>query len=290
MSYPFTELAAGFAAGRPVPNGWQPIAEQALLIIVGVTGVGKSTTVDALADAARSSSARAFTLLPNRRELTDQLIIGHLQMRDGQPVALIRDRRTRFEYTRRYRALYPGGMAHALSQLLVAPIVLNGLLVFDGLRGENEVMNAALQLPNARFVVLDAPDIVRVQRLLGRGDLFDQVGPPNKQPNANGHSTSPFTKFGSFVDLGLDTASIEDARRIFNKEEEEALLALVRREIVTPNDLRAKLQIVITERSNYDSRAAIAALQRVAPDRTLVVDTTIQRPVEIAELVWETFP
>ncbi len=284
---PFTQLRPGLATGTPTPQGWQPISARPLLILVGVTGTGKSTTINALGDAANSCADRTFTLLPNRRTLTDQLIIGHLQAYDGQPVEPVRDRRARFEYTRRYRARYAGGMAHALTQLWVQPDTLNALLVFDGLRGENEVANAAHHLPNARFAVLDAPDMVRVQRLLGRGDIFDQVNPVSNHRGANNHGASPFTQFSSFTDLGLDTASVEDAHTIFNEAEEQALLALIRQESVTPSDLQAKLQIVITERGNYDPQITIATLRAIAPDRTLVVDTTTHQPAEIAELIWD---
>jgi hypothetical protein len=39
-------------------------------------------------------------------------------------------------------------------------------------------------------------------------------------------------------------------------------------------ELRAKLQIVVEERRNYDPQAAIAYLKTHAPDRTLLIDTT----------------
>ncbi len=49
------------------------------------------------------------------------------------------------------------------------------LLIFDGLRGKNEVTHAVELLPQARFLFLHAPDEVRVNRLLSRGDVFDRV-------------------------------------------------------------------------------------------------------------------
>ena len=85
-----------------------------LLILVGLTGTGKTTAVNAL----RGQGCR-FLLLPNRRDLTDRLIIAHLQQRDGVPVAPVPDRTQRFAYTRRYRELYPGGMAYAVGEWLM---------------------------------------------------------------------------------------------------------------------------------------------------------------------------
>ena len=93
---------------------WQPISQAQLLILVGVTGVGKSTTAEAL-----NQTDYTFELLPNRRALTDQLIIATLQQQDGQPIKTVRDRALRFDFTRRYREQFPGGMAHALAQLWV---------------------------------------------------------------------------------------------------------------------------------------------------------------------------
>ena len=92
-----------------------PITHQArLLILVGLTGTGKTTTVNALHD-----QGGRFQLLPNRRELTDQLIIAHVQQQDGEALVPVTDRAQRFAYTRRYREMHPGGMAYALGQYSV---------------------------------------------------------------------------------------------------------------------------------------------------------------------------
>ena len=45
---PFTQITAQTAIGEPLPPRWTPIARCPLLILVGVTGVGKSTTLAAL--------------------------------------------------------------------------------------------------------------------------------------------------------------------------------------------------------------------------------------------------
>ena len=77
----FTEVTTGLGFGQAPSPSWQPIATRPLLFMVGVTGVGKSTTLARL-----DSTALAFTLLPDRRELTDRLIITYLQQQRGEPV------------------------------------------------------------------------------------------------------------------------------------------------------------------------------------------------------------
>lgn len=245
------------------PTADRPIVDLPLLVLVGVTGVGKSTTLKALTEI-----GHPFARLPDRRALTDDLIIATLQREDGLPPQLITDRVQRFDYTRRYRERYPGGMAHALTQLRVDAAQTSIPLCFDGLRGAEEVRYAAAHLPLARFLVLDAPDRLRVERLLGRADSFDRV---------ESQDSGPMISAGT-----LDLPGIDE---IFSAEDQGALLALVERGEVTIEDLRAKLTIVIAERRNYDPVAAIAELQRAAPARTLVVNTAVHRPADIARQI-----
>ncbi len=264
----FEQLQADLGVGVPVPVGWRPLADCRLAIIVGVTGVGKSTVLARLADAGLD-----FTLLPDRRVLTDRLIISAMQAQDGEPAGPVRDRSLRFDYTRRYRARYAGGMAHALSQVAAAPALAQRLLLFDGLRGADEVRHAAAALPHAYFIVLEAPDIVRVQRLLGRQDAFDAVClSPSEDIVSSGLT--------SLADLG-----VPDAAALFSAGEAAALLTWVRRGEVSADDLRAKLRIVVEERRNYDPAAARAVLQEDAPGRTLCLDTVALDAAQIAQAI-----
>ncbi|MBP7963410.1 MAG: AAA family ATPase [Caldilineaceae bacterium] len=267
ISANFAPIAPGLGRGDPLPADWRRVTDLPLTILVGLTGVGKSTTLTALAE-----TGIAFTLLPNRREVTDWLIITAMQALDGDPIQPVTDRTARFAFTRRYRARFPGGMAHALAQLSVDPVVWPGDLIFDGLRGAEEVTHAAAILPQARFVVLHAPDAVRVQRLLGRNDAFDRVASVSHKTSAG--------DIRSFADIGLPAA-----KEVFGPSQERALLALVHRGEVTAADLAAKLKIVVEERRNYDPDAAQSALQTLAPSRTLVVDTTRHSPTEAARLM-----
>lgn len=255
-------LSVQFAPGidwRPQRDDWLPVADLPLLILVGVTGVGKSTTLALL-----EAGDPPVRQLPDRRTLADQLI-AKVQMDAGEPVRAVTDRAERFDYTRRYREANPGGLAQALSQLWIDPALWPQPLCFDGLRGADEVSYAAAHLPNARFAVLDAPDVVRVERLLSRGDAFDRVATP-AVPGDEGFS-------------GLD---VPGADALFSAGERARLAGLVPAGLASAEELRAKLAIVVAERQNYDPTGAIDALQRLAPARTLVVDTTTHTPQQAA--------
>ncbi|MGK7875896.1 MAG: AAA family ATPase [Xenococcaceae cyanobacterium] len=265
------QLTPAIGVGLPVPEGWLPIATQPLLIIVGVTGVGKSTTTAALAEEGLS-----FTLLPNRRTLSDQLIISKMakeNRQQGQTLCRIE----RLKYTRQYREQFPGGMAHILDQLQVNPEQVNSLLIFDGLRGENEVSYAVTALAKAKFVLLDAPDWVRLQRLLSRNDSFDQIAKPQLEGENVEVEPEALT---SFAALGVPEAST-----LFTSTEKQEFLALARKGIFTTAELHDKLKIVVEERRNYNSVATQSALLALAPERTLVIDTTTHTPQQVAKMI-----
>jgi hypothetical protein len=143
--------------------------------------------------------------------------------------------------------------------------------VFDGLRGANEVVYAVTALPRARFVVLGAPDWERLKRLLGRNDDFDHIAA--KQVSVTG--------------VGVDAVSldVQGAESLFSAIEIKTMLSWVEEGSVSLADLRAKVSIAVEERRNYDPDAALAALNEIAPQRTLYIDTFIHSPEESAELL-----
>lgn len=282
MSTEFELLADGLGIGHP-PPGWAAIVDMPVLILVGVTGVGKSTTVDAL-----RARWGEILLLPNRRKIADLLVIPTVQGWDGDPPTAVTDRRRRFDYTGRYRQRHSGGLAHAFSRLVLqrrtAGPDRGALTVFDGLRGADEVTFAAQTLPLARFAVLNAPDVVRVERLLQRQDAFDQVsanaggqraGSSDGTPRATRHSVAD-------SDVGFRWEEVAEGSELFTHEEKAHLAALVSRGEVDGAELSAKIAIVAAERRNYDPHAAVEILRAAAPDRTVVVDTTAHSPVEVA--------
>ncbi|MEM7125894.1 MAG: ATPase [Chloroflexota bacterium] len=269
----FTPFDDYFGAGDSPPSQWSALRNVNLLILVGLTGVGKSTTVNALTDAGLS-----LCVAPNRRKITDVLIISHMQRSDGEPVSDVRDRIARFGYTRRYRERYPGGMAHALSHIWVSAPAAKELVLFDGLRGVNEVEHAADLLPRARFIVLCAPDGVRVRRLLGRHDQFDQIQLSQSSIQANTQSSPIRPKHAHSLTNQFPVASNLQLSPI----EETALFTLLEQGSITSEELEAKLAIVSEERRNYDPDKTLAALLAAASERTCVVDTVENDPTQAA--------
>jgi hypothetical protein len=147
-----------YFAPETLPQGVRPITEVPLLVLVGLTGVGKSSLLEEL----------GFATLPDRREVVDRFVLPLFGHKPGDKL----DRTQRFDLTRRFRAEHPGGVAEALQQGFTAP---TWPLLFDGLRGAAEVEYALEHLPLARFVLLEARDLTRLSRLLNRGDSFDRV-------------------------------------------------------------------------------------------------------------------
>ena len=266
----FEHLSPGVGVGFPVPKGWLPITSFPLLIIVGMTGVGKSTITKVLAE-----EGLDFTLLPNRRILTERVIISpmlKIQEKLVQPHCRIK----RLSYTRLYREYFPGGMGHILASLHINPQEVNSMLVFDSLRGENEVRYAAKALKNAKFVMLTAPNTVRLERLLKRHDSFDWIA----SQELNDHRQIVPEALTNFASLGVPEAS-----DYFTPKEEQEILELVKKQVVTGVELRDKLKIFVEESQNYDSVPTKQVLEAMdTSDRSLIIDT-IASPQESAKAI-----
>jgi hypothetical protein len=246
---------------------WVSLTAAPLTILVGVTGVGKSTALAQLRE-----QGVAFSLLPDRRIIADAVIIGTMQTLDGQRPQPVADRVARLEYTARYRKLFGGGVAHALTRLVIDPERWPPPLLFDGLRGREEVGYALDHLPRSRFIVLHAPDEVRVRRLLGRGDAFDQ--------------TATVAAAGDDALAALQALPGIDA--VFDQAALARLAALAGADGVTIDDLVKQAAIVVAERRNYDPAAARRHLERyLPPARLLVIDTTADDPATVARRIAE---
>lgn len=269
-SVELVELVPGIGIGFSTSQGWRPLVEHPLLIWVGLTGVGKSTVNDSLCDL-----GLAFTLLPNRRALTDQFIIPTIMKMDEVEEAKPSCRLARFYYTHRYKQLFPGGMVHVLSQLQIHPLQVRFPIIFDGLRGKDEIKYAVEILPKAKFVLLEASEYVRLQRLLMRNDSFDHVAKPMKI--IHDHEVR---KNNNFADL-----EIPEVSELFSSEETAAILAQVEQGLYSPSALRDRLKIMIEERKSYDPFSTKATLKKLAPERNLVIDTTYNSPEQIAKKV-----
>ena len=243
------------AADSPPKSAERPLGELPLTVLVGVTGVGKSTALAAL-----QATDAALKVLPDRREVTDAVMIWP---QAGGPV---RDREERFRLTALYRQTHPGGMAQALGSLLADTDHWGETPVFDGLRGEDEVRYAAEHFPRWRFVALGAPDPVRVRRLLGRGDRFDQI-------QADGAE-----------DLRAALGGLTGSAEVFTTADLDALAGLVS-EGHRAEDILAKTKIVVSERRNYDPGAAEAVLRTLPSERALILDTVQLSPEQVGAAV-----
>jgi hypothetical protein len=227
-----------------------------LLFLMGLTGVGKSTAVGAL-----QSTGTLLTLLPNRRALTDALIIPEMQRAANQPLQSVKDRLERFELTRRYREAYPGGMVHALGLFLEAYAYEGeGALVFDNLRGLKEARAGVATFPEARFVLLDAPPLVRLLRLLGRRDGFDQVAATRLENS-------------SFAEQLM---ALEGLETVFDPCE----LVRLKARGVPAEDIVKAVRIILSEAAQYDMTAAAAYLREAKDAKSFLYLDTAKRPVD----------
>lgn len=240
-------LTPSVLVGTKPQTGFNALGDCPMLVLVGVTGVGKSTTLEAL-----HRHGLGFQALPDRREITDAVIFA------GERVT---DRAERFGRTAAFRRAHPGGMAQALERISVA---LTPPILFDGLRGLAEVSYAAQAFPLTRFVALDAPDTVRVSRLLGRGDAFDAL-----------HTSS-----GDASTLELLHA-IEGVHAVFSFPELISLAALPQ----APSEIAAKVGIVVTERQHYDPVSTNAYLKALPSQRALYANTALEPAEAVAQRI-----
>lgn len=155
---------------RPQP-GRKPLGEQRLLMVVALTGTGKSTALDIVG---RRLDGRGLGLIPTRREVADWIAIPLAQYWSGDRLAPEPDRVRRFAYTRRFAERVAGGMAAAFSWLNLADDY-TGTLVSEGIRGENEIRYALSLFPGWRIVELALHPLARLRRLSGRREAFDRA-------------------------------------------------------------------------------------------------------------------
>ncbi len=229
-----------------------------MLFLLGLTGVGKSTAVSALRE-----RGVPFTLLPDRRTLTDELIVPEMQREAGSAVKPVSDRLERFELTRRYRKTHPGGMVAALLEYLDAHVYNEEeALLFDNLRGLDEARAAAETFANARFMMLDAPPLVRLLRLVGRSDTFDQVAATRLENT-------------SFAEQLL---ALEGLETIFDPYE----IARLEARGVPETELLNAVRIILSEAQHYDMDAAAVHLHETQDaEHFLHLNTADLSPAEV---------
>ena len=251
-----------------------------MLVVAGVTGVGKSTALEGLGRRLRC------ILLPDRRQLADRIVFPLVQDEVGEPRRPVRDRVERFRLTALYRERHRGGMAHALSRLRVDPAA-EGLLVFDGLRGAEEIGWAIEHLSRARFLALHAPEAVRLFRLLDRGEAFDRAELPvgAAPPRAGSSVASRGDAWGAAATLA---ASVPGLDAVVGRDEIERLLRSPALDGVSLDEVARKAAILVEEARNYDPRAAVRLLEEsLDARRRLVIDTSALGRDEVVDRVVE---
>lgn len=155
----------GYPAISLVPRAdSRPLGDCALLMLVGLTGCGKSTTLAQL----------GAGTIPSRREVADCIAIPYAQSLAGEALQPVQDRARRFACTRRFAQAAPGGMAAAFSWLWLHRDAQIPLLT-EGIRGDAELHFALSCFPRWRVVELALPPLQRLRRISGRRDAFDQV-------------------------------------------------------------------------------------------------------------------
>ena len=234
---------------------------ESLLFIVGLTGVGKSTALTALRETRPS-----LTFLPNRRDLADEMVFPQLLAAAGKKGVPVTDRLERFRLTAAYRARHPGGLVHALAEYLAQhKIVDAGILVFDNIRGLDECRAAFELFANARFLFLDASPLVRLTRLIGRKDSFDEV------------SLSRLD-----VDFKKQLKNVAGLEHVFDPADLVQLAAAG----CPQDELLRGVRIVVAEHENYDATAAAEFLRsNLDTARFLYVDSSKLTVGEVAETV-----
>jgi len=151
--------------------GRRPLGDHALVMLVGLTGTGKSTTLGLLRGRAGDL---AGGVMPSRREVADWIAIPMAQALAGDPLGPVSDRVRRFAYTRHFAEHVPGGMAAAFSWLRLADDFAGHVLT-EGLRGMDEIAYALNRFPRWQIIELTLNPVTRLRRLSGRVDDFDQT-------------------------------------------------------------------------------------------------------------------
>ena len=176
---------------------------------------------------------------------------------EGQVIKPVKDRLERFRITAEYRKKYPSGIIQALKKHNAT--LPEGNYIFDNIRGLDECKAAIREFPDSRVIFLDAPPLVRLERLLGRNDDFDQV-------QRNVETTG----------LLEQLQKIENIQQVFDPRE---IIALKTSTLEDSKILDA-VHIILAEQKNYNATAAATYLKSVMNDKQLLYLDTSQLSIE----------
>lgn len=151
--------------------GYRSLMEQPVLMLVALTGTGKSTSLAALQQVASGAYQSA---IPSRRELADLIVLPMAQSLLGEKSTSTLDRVQRFAYTRYFAEQITGSFAAVYASLyLQSESALP--IISEGIRGANEIDFVLEHCPNWRVVELWLDPLTRLKRLSNRDDAFDQA-------------------------------------------------------------------------------------------------------------------
>lgn len=145
-----------------------------LIMLVALTGTGKTTTLNALTKIAGDTIEQGMSIIPTRREIADWISIPTAQTLLNEPIQHVSDRVQRFHYTRTFAEHVDGGMATAFSWVNVNND-FDGLIISEGIRGANEITHALGNFPNWHIIELALHPITRLKRLSNRSEAFDKA-------------------------------------------------------------------------------------------------------------------
>jgi hypothetical protein len=151
-----------------------PLAECQVVMLVALTGTGKTTTLNKLAEISNDDVSDRMKIIPSRREVADWISIPTAQVLLGEPIEHVTDRVQRFHYTRMFAEHVSGGQARAFSWINVSTDY-QGNILSEGIRGENEIRYALEHCHGWQIVELALHPIIRLKRLSSRDDVFDKA-------------------------------------------------------------------------------------------------------------------
>lgn len=178
------QVAADLKAGlrQHYPNvrlgpepGYTPLAEMPVCMVVGLTGTGKSTTLDQVAAMREGDILQYHDDIPTRRDLADLVIIPTAQVISGEPVRPVKDRAARFGYTGKFANEFDSGGSATAYGWLHYRWDGHTPLLSDGLRGPGEIAHALAGYPRWHIIELWVDPVTRLGRLSHRNDAFDHV-------------------------------------------------------------------------------------------------------------------
>lgn len=155
-------------------DGYSSLNEHQVIMLVALTGTGKTTTLDALQDREGQIIQKQAGIIPSRREIADWIVIPTAQSLLDEPIQAISDRVQRFHYTRTFAEHIAGGIATAFSWVNVSTDYQD-IILSEGIRGANELTYALSNFPKWHVIELALHPITRLKRLSSRKSDFDKV-------------------------------------------------------------------------------------------------------------------